>query len=68
MGVSWEEEDGRVARESFNQLAVQAKTAFVTGESSELKLNARWATHEIADYPDGSGGPASASARSVSAP
>ena len=57
VGLGWEEEEGRVAAESFSQGSVHANLDLQLGERSRLRLSSRFADWDAADYPDASGGP-----------
>jgi vitamin B12 transporter len=56
LGGTWEEEEHRVADESFQQSNLHANVAVPLGKA-RLQLKTRWADWEGEDYPDASGGP-----------
>jgi hypothetical protein len=56
-GLSYDEEQHRIADERFQQLDAFATTDLSPGEGLHLGLSARVASGEQDDYPDSSGGP-----------
>jgi iron complex outermembrane receptor protein/vitamin B12 transporter len=56
LGVTWEEEEERIAEESFEQLNVQGNFSVPLGEST-LRLTGRYTDWQADDYQDASGGP-----------
>jgi vitamin B12 transporter len=60
VGASWEEESGRVAEESFEQLHLHGHRSWAWGEpaaGTKLQLSGRATGWNADDYPDASGGP-----------
>ncbi len=55
-GISWDEERGRIANESFGQLNAHGNLTLDLGSSS-LRLSTRFADWRTEDYPEASGGP-----------
>lgn len=57
VAVSLDEEQQRVAEESFSQGSAHANLDLALGARSSLRLSSRFASWEASDYPDASGGP-----------
>ena len=56
-GLSYDQEQFRIARDRFRQIDTWANADLVLGTDARLALTARFATGEQDDYADGSGGP-----------
>ena len=57
VGLSWEEESGRIADESFEQLHLYGGLLLPVGPKGRLQVRMRGASRDVDDYPDASGGP-----------
>ncbi|MCP3980976.1 MAG: TonB-dependent receptor, partial [bacterium] len=57
VGVTWDEEEGRVGDESFEQFALQGNGSIPLGDNASLRLSGRVSTWDTLDYPEASGGP-----------
>jgi outer membrane cobalamin receptor len=60
LGAAWEEESGRIADESFEQLHLHGHRSWAWGApaaGTRLELSARATDWNADDYPDASGGP-----------
>ena len=57
IGASWEEEEGRVGDDSFEQLNLQGRSRHVLGRVADLQLTGRLSSWQGDDYAEGSGGP-----------
>lgn len=57
ISAGWDEEEQRVADDSFQQLNLQANLATRLSERSSVRLTARHTDWQSDDYPEGSGGP-----------
>ena len=57
LGISWEEEAERIARESFAQRSALGRLELPLGDRADFRLAGRVAGWEGDDYPDASGGP-----------
>jgi vitamin B12 transporter len=56
-GVSWDEEQHRIAQDRFRQLDTFANADLPLSPTADLALTGRFADGTIDDYPDASGGP-----------
>jgi outer membrane cobalamin receptor len=57
VGAGWEQEQERVADESFDQLNFQGTVSVPLGSKASLRLAGRAASWDAVDYPEASGGP-----------
>jgi outer membrane cobalamin receptor len=57
VGAGWEQEQERIAEESFDQLNVQGTLTVPFGAGSSLRIASRAADWDADDYPEASGGP-----------
>ncbi len=57
LGVDYEEEEGTIALDTFDQLSMQANVGFAVGDGADLRLVGRFTDWTIDDYPESSGGP-----------
>ncbi|HVT57774.1 MAG TPA: TonB-dependent receptor [Thermoanaerobaculia bacterium] len=63
VGLGWEEESRRIARDSFRELDSCGSLNQPLGSAARLRLNGRYALWHGDDYPDSSGGPLLGSGR-----
>jgi len=56
LGLSWEQEQDRIADDEFRQLGLVGNLSLPLGESARLRLSGRLTAWESEDYPDASGG------------
>ena len=56
-GLSWDQEQHRIAEDRFRQLDAWASASLGLGATTDLRLIGRFADGEADDYPDASGGP-----------
>jgi len=57
VGVSWQEESGRIGEDAFEQLNAQGSYRHSFSRRAELTASGRITSWEGDDYPEGSGGP-----------
>ena len=56
-GATYEQEQGRIGDDEFDQLAVSGNVRLSVGRHGSLRLTGRVATWDADDYPEASGGP-----------
>ena len=57
VGFDWEQQEGHVGDDAFQQANLQGSFALPVGAAATLQLSTRAAVWEIDDYPESSGGP-----------
>ncbi len=57
LGASWEEEEGRIADDSFEHFDINGNLGVLVGDRADLMFRARFSAWEANDYPEASGGP-----------
>lgn len=57
VGATWQEEEGRVADDAFDQFNLQGNLRSDIGGRASLGLSGRYSSWTARDYPEGSGGP-----------
>ena len=57
LGLGWDEDEGRIAEDRFSQFSAQGTVGFLLPGEARLRLATRFATTDVDDYPEASGGP-----------